>query len=275
MQCDAPPFEVVVVDNDHEQSARPVVEAARGALNVRYLVEPRRGLAKVRNRAVAASSATFLAFIDDDERATSGWLASLVRVAEETTADVVIGPVRTDFEPGTPAHIRHCRLFAESQLPDGAIVPWYATRTSNALVRRQSLPDLAAPFAADYDFSGGEDVDLFRRMIDAGANARAASGALVLEHRPDRRANLRWVLRRSFRNGATIADIDWRHLSKRVKAHKALVSVRRAPIRLLRAAMTWRRDRTAALHYLIDAAEGLGQVAHVLGITIEEYRKPA
>lgn len=274
-QSDAPPFEVVVVDNDDEQSAKPVVDAASGGLNVRYLVEPRRGLAKVRNRAVAASAATFLAFIDDDEWATPEWLASLVRVAEDATADAVIGPVRTVFGPDTPAYIQHCRLFAESTLPDAAIVPWYATRTSNALVRRQSLPDLEAPFAAEYDFSGGEDVDLFRRMIDAGADVRASSGALVFEHRPGRRANLWWVLRRSIRNGATIADIEWRHFSRGVKLNKALASMLRAPIQILRAATVWRRDRIAGLHHLIDAAEGLGQLAHVLGLTIEEYRKPA
>ena len=74
-QVDAPPFEIVVVDNDREESARRVVEAAKGDPAIRYLVEPRRGLAQVRNRSVAESQATFLAFIDDDEWATPRWLA--------------------------------------------------------------------------------------------------------------------------------------------------------------------------------------------------------
>ena len=273
-QVDAPPFEIVVVDNDREESARRVVEAAKGDPAIRYLVEPRRGLAQVRNRSVAESQATFLAFIDDDEWATPRWLASLVSMADEAKADAVIGPVRTAFDADIPAYIRSCRLFEELNLPGGATVPWYATRTGNALIRRDSLPNQNAPFASDFDHTGGEDVDLFRRMIDAGANIRAAPDALVFEYRPGSRANVRWVLRRAIRNGATIADIEWRHVSRRIRLGNGLASVSRVPNLVCRAATAWRRDQVIGLHYLIDAAEGLGKLAHVLGISIEEYRKP-
>ena len=274
-QVDAPDFEIVVVDNDEEQTAKAVVDAFNGGVPIRYFVEPRRGLARVRNRAVAASTATFVAFIDDDEWAISHWLATLFRTAEDSSADAVIGPVQIAFGSDIPVYIQRCRLFEVSRIPDGAVVPWYATRTGNALVRRLSLPDLKSPFGVNYDHTGGEDVDLFRRMIEAGANIRASSSALVYEYRTGRRADFRWVLKRATRNGATIADIEWRHVSGRAKLNNGLAAVLRVPIHICRAAVAWPRDRVLGLHHLIDAAEGLGKFAHVLGISIEEYRTHA
>ena len=55
-QEQAPPFEVIVVDNDAECSAKPAADEFRDRLSLTYLVEPIRGLARVRNRAVAASN---------------------------------------------------------------------------------------------------------------------------------------------------------------------------------------------------------------------------
>src|SRR5665213_2456596 len=101
-QAEAPAFDVIVVDNDRGQTARRVAEDFSELLCLQYLVEPERGLARVRNRAVAASNAKFVAFVDDDEWASPGWLASLHVVAKSTDADAVIGPVRIHFGADVP-----------------------------------------------------------------------------------------------------------------------------------------------------------------------------
>jgi glycosyltransferase involved in cell wall biosynthesis len=62
---------------------------------LRYVVEPRRGLSFVRNRAISearAARADFVAFLDDDEVATAPWLTELLRVQGRYAADVVTGP---------------------------------------------------------------------------------------------------------------------------------------------------------------------------------------
>ena len=271
-QVEAPAFNVIVVDNDSRRTASRVAENFNRVVSLRYLLEPERGLARVRNRAVAASDATYIAFIDDDEWAFPEWLACLFAVATGMGPDVVIGPVRVSFGPEVPDCIRACEYFEESLLPDGAIVPWYLTRTSNALVRRAALPDLERPFSTKFDLTGGEDIDLFQRMIAMGAVVRAARGALVHEHRPVQRANLRWIARRAVRNGANRAENNWRGAS----LARLLWRGTRAGVRSIRSAVAasvlWGIDRNQTVRHVINASESAGHVAHVLGLRVEEYR---
>ena len=73
------PFEIVVVDNDPLESARPLVEekAAAAPVPIRYVAERRPGISRARNTAVANAAGQFVVWLDDDEEATPGWLAAL------------------------------------------------------------------------------------------------------------------------------------------------------------------------------------------------------
>src|SRR5271169_3087612 len=63
-----PQVQIVVVDNDELASAKKVCGSVAVPWPVKYVVEPRRGITHVRNRAIAeAGSVDFIAFIDDDE----------------------------------------------------------------------------------------------------------------------------------------------------------------------------------------------------------------
>ena len=68
---------VVVVDNDEARSAERVVQAEAASLPwpVQYVVEPRRGIAQARNRAVSVAleaGAEAVAFIDHWSRTDAG-----------------------------------------------------------------------------------------------------------------------------------------------------------------------------------------------------------
>ena len=88
------PFEIVVVDNDPQQSGRPLVEeiAASAAVPVRYVPEPRAGISHARNTAVASAAGRYVAWLDDDEEATPGWLAAFWSTMRRSGADIVVGP---------------------------------------------------------------------------------------------------------------------------------------------------------------------------------------
>lgn len=273
-QTGAPAFEVVVVDNDAAASAAAVVRGFAARLRVRYEVEPARGLSRVRNRCVAASRGAFLAFIDDDEVAPPGWLATLHRVRAATRAAAVFGPVVVEVEAGIPAAIRACRLLRPLAAPECTELHWVQSRTSNAYVDRLALPAKEAPFRTDFDRTGGEDIDLFYRMARAGA--RFASGgpdATVVEFRERQRSNLAWVIRRSIRNGGNDALLFWNGKSLGSRIRLAARCLGKAAAELARA---WRRHRgrkPEAIETLIDACENLGRALSVVGYRLAEYAR--
>ena len=272
-QKGAPPFVVVVVDNDRQKSAEAVALQFRDKIQLTYLVEPVRGIARVRNRAVMASRSPFLAFIDDDEWATPHWLASLERQAEQSAADVVIGRVKVEFDPEVAEVVRHCGLFDPVPLSDGAIVPWYCTRTSNAYVRRGALPDRDAPFSTRFDLIGGEDVHLFKSMIDSGARVVASATAVVFEHRHAARANLLWILRRALRNGGTVVELDWKEMPPATRVRHGFKCGYAGGRELIRAGIVWNRDRAKAGRHVVSGGTEIGKLLYTLGMRIEEYRR--
>lgn len=268
----APPFDVVVIDNDAQGSAAPIVARFAAALAITYQVEPTRGLARVRNRAVAAATGTFIAFIDDDEWAAPDWLAALHRRARELAADVVIGPVQVIFDEATPPEIRTCGVFDPAPVGDGERVPWWFTRTGNAYVRRAALARQPGPFSEAFNLTGGEDVDLFRRMIAAGAVIVAVHDAVVHEYRPSARANFRWLMRRAARDGHNKAFFEWADRPLGARLVLGLFAVATAARAAVLAAWNWRWRRGHALAHAMRGAGAVGKLAFLAGIPINEYR---
>ncbi|HKP89266.1 MAG TPA: glycosyltransferase, partial [Thermoleophilaceae bacterium] len=81
------------------------VEGHRGA-GVQVLVEPRAGLSRARNRALAwaADDDAVLAYVDDDAVVADGWFEALRRHWEEAEGDVACigGPIRPRFAVPPP-----------------------------------------------------------------------------------------------------------------------------------------------------------------------------
>ncbi len=101
-----PRLRVLVVDNAPVTDAtRRVVAAAAARGPVEYVVEPRPGLSRARNRAVAASPGEILAWIDDDELADRYWLSEVARgLVDHPDASVVSGVI-VPAELRTPAQV--------------------------------------------------------------------------------------------------------------------------------------------------------------------------
>ena len=270
---DVPAFEVIVVDNDASGSAASICDSFRGRLSLRYLVEPERGIARCRNRAVAASDSRFIAFIDDDDEAAPDWLASLHRVAVVNKADAVFGQVTFRFAEEPPAWIRQSAYRDAPAVSDGEALSWYSSRTNNAYVRRASLPDALAPFDVGLDLVGGEDIDLFARMAARGARLVAAGSARVFEYREPSRMTARWLARRSFRNGGSMAHIEWRNRHGLPLMASAVIAAGRSAGLALAALPRLVTSRAAALDCWLRSLESLGRAAWAVGFVYPEYRQ--
>jgi succinoglycan biosynthesis protein ExoM len=196
---------VIVADNDETPSALPLVEKASADLGLAcaYVHAPSRNISIARNACLDAATAPLLAFIDDDEVATATWLASLIASQRSSGAAVVFGPVQAIYAAG-PAWLQNADLHSIKPVirRDGRIDTGY---TSNVLLNRQTLGQalLGCRFDPGLGRSGGEDSSFFHNLYKSGARLAFCDGALVTEQVTPNRANLTWLVKRSFRSGQT------------------------------------------------------------------------
>jgi glycosyltransferase involved in cell wall biosynthesis len=104
-QDDAPPYEILVVDNNSTDGTAGLIEALAAAdPRIRYIFEPRQGLSHARNAGIAAAEAPILIFTDDDVRADRHWVRSVVRTFERHPAACFAGgQVRPHWPSPPPA----------------------------------------------------------------------------------------------------------------------------------------------------------------------------
>jgi succinoglycan biosynthesis protein ExoM len=269
-----PPYEIIVVDNDANRTAEPVVCQARAeGVDVHYAVEPRRGIPMARNRSVAPARGQYVAFIDDDEEADPQWLVQLWSEVRRYGADGGIGPVLPRFRDGTPRWLIEGRFFERPRFPTGTVLPAKLTRTANALVRRLPLMALAGPFDEQYDFTGGSDTDLFVRLIDGGSRFIAVDSAIVYEHLLPARTTIRWLLQRRFLAGLGGARVDYAGASARMRRWQGVrhfgLACKWAALGLLALPLF----RIYGVDRLLLATRMLGRCAFFNGLSYRPYLK--
>lgn len=273
---------VIVVDNSARRSAQSVVEAAamRSRFRTTFLCEPRKGLSSARNAALAAALASgvdALAFLDDDEVATPGWLAALLAALDRSGAQAAVGPVHPIFEAPPPAWAVRGGFFADVD-PAGAETAREG-RTNNVVLSCAALRDADARFDPAYDEIGGEDTAFFRALARRGWRVAVAPDALVYEWIPVERVRVAWIARRWFRTGGVEARSQARpHRSAAGRAAsvgRGLARIGAGSALVLGAALAagW-RDPSRVLRRVSTLARGGGLVASAFGREHREYAAP-
>jgi succinoglycan biosynthesis protein ExoM len=198
---------VIVVDNDVTTSARATVLEASASLGLtcRYVHAPAHNISIARNAALDASEAHLVAFVDDDEIATPGWVAALIARQRETGAAIMLGPVNAVYGDG-PTWLRLADLHSIRPVirVGGVIATGYS---SNVLLDRAAMTEAMRGLRFDPAFgrSGGEDTVYFNQLHRMGARIAYAEAAVVHEAVTPQRARLRWLLKRAFRAGQSHA----------------------------------------------------------------------
>lgn len=203
--------ELLLVDNDSMASSRPIFDEWTTSFGdrARYVVEPVRGYASARNAVLAnVGDVTAIAMIDDDEVPMAGWLDQLLAVQRRTHADVVFGPVLSEFPADAPARFRQSRVFSLEvpALTEGAEMRWCAS--NNTLLRVEAARRVAGGFDARFNAMGGEDTHFFFRAHLAGSKIVWTNTAAVREMLPASRLDRAWIFRRAVRSGNNHALIE-------------------------------------------------------------------
>jgi glycosyltransferase involved in cell wall biosynthesis len=170
-------YEVIVVDDGHDEATRALVESLRpadGAPALRYLRPAHgRGPAVARNAGWRAARATLIAFTDDDTIPDAAWLAEGERELGSRVAvcgRVVVPPLQ---EPPTD-HELMTRGLASAEFV-----------TANAFVRRDALEQVGG-FDERFRRAWREDSDLQFRLARLGEVARIERATVLHPVRPER-----------------------------------------------------------------------------------------
>ena len=195
-------YSVVVADNDRDQSARAVVEAfgATSPVRVVYCVEPEQNIARARNKTLENASGDYIAFIDDDEFPSAGWLGNLLKTCQRPGVDGVLGPVKPHFENPPPKWATRGRFFERPTHETGYRIDLKEARTGNVLFDRRMIERMNEVFRPQFG-TGGEDVDFFARMMGEGRVFVWCDEAPVFESVPAARSTRGYLLRRALLRG--------------------------------------------------------------------------
>jgi GT2 family glycosyltransferase len=199
-----PPLEIIVVDN--RPTNRSVHEAIAANFSdeprVRLIEEPVKGLSAARNAGLAAARGDFVAFTDDDVQADPAWL-QIARERFEEAADIacvtgLIIPIELENEAqllfdrfagfGKGFVARTYRL--EEPPEDEPLFPYTPGRFgsgANAVFRRSDLEALGGYdnlLGAGTPASGGEDTDMYFRIVASGRALSYEPAAIVWHRHP-------------------------------------------------------------------------------------------
>lgn len=227
---------VFVVDNNEDGSAKKVCEEIRPQLRwpLFYERETVRGCAPARNQAVktAAPQAPWLAFFDDDEVPTAGWLDELLRVQREYAADIIAGPVLPCFHEPPPSWIERGRFFEPRRYPTGHLLT--DAYDGNMLFRSALYTEKGLLFDERFALMGGHDSHFSRGASRAGHKLIWADDAVVHEWVPATRMTVRWLTQRMYRAGCATAMLEtdlspglrtWAWIAAKAAAWKAIGSL--------------------------------------------------
>jgi glycosyltransferase involved in cell wall biosynthesis len=203
-QATAAGAEVIVVSDGHDPATAAVAARAGAKLLV---LERSDGINSGRNAGARAAKGELLIFVDDDVKASPGWLAALLAgAAAHPSHDAFGGPIRPVLEGGGP---RACgRESAPITNLDLGVVDtdvelvWGA----NLGIRRRAFESFG-PF--DETIAGcGDEEDWLRRYAAAGGRIRYLAAAGLDHRRTEADATVRALSRAAYHRGRAARRYD-------------------------------------------------------------------
>ncbi|MEZ5850082.1 MAG: glycosyltransferase family A protein [Hyphomicrobiaceae bacterium] len=212
---------IVVVDNNSTDDTRAVVEAEMPAFGgrLRYLLETKQGRSFALNAGIASSSADLIGMIDDDEEIEPGWIAEIERNFADDTLDFLGGPCLPNWGGlDCPAWVPRSH---------GGLIGWIVQSDhdftygngnfaymvgGNAVIRRAVLERIGLYHTGlgrtKTKVNGGEDLEMFGRLMAANAKGRYSTRLIIYHHIPLDRLSRTFFRRRSFWDGVSIGFLS-------------------------------------------------------------------
>jgi succinoglycan biosynthesis protein ExoM len=267
-------IEIIVVDNDSKKSANPIVGQFSDSKKVRfsYYSQPIKNISLTRNLAIDKACGKYLLFIDDDESPISDWVMHLVKTLEKYNADGVFGYVEPVFNDKTPNWMRRRDLFFYGNVGKTG-TETKATYTNNCIVKASLLKKMEQPFDPSYGTTGGEDIQLFRRLALEGARFINCREAAVTEFLPASRTRVGYFFIRGLSGGNRDTRVCIELSGNRrtfVRAYMLFKSLGYGFISLL-FLMLFSPSKILRTKWLIKLASNIGRFMAVFGWHYHQY----
>jgi glycosyltransferase involved in cell wall biosynthesis len=185
------PWELLVIDNA-SSDATPTLLAQEDwqleGVEVRIVREEKLGLSNARNRAISEALGQYILFMDDDETPDPAWLTNHEAAMSEYSPDALGGRIDVMFEDGDRPDWLQDELLGFLGRLDHGESRWLTdpgtpifggnfafhrnvfSRIGNfdARLGRQGTANI-----------GGEDTEIYRRLLDQGCRVRWVPGAII------------------------------------------------------------------------------------------------
>lgn len=292
-------WDLVIVDNNSDDETRAVIEAfaARSAVPVLYLFEPRQGKSYALNTGLARTRGDIIVFTDDDVRVEQGWLDAACRsLDEDSSIDYTGGPVYPLWEAEPPPWLDRTRgdLWGTLAILDYGREPFVFEERqrvplgANMAVRR-TLIERIGGFHPELgrrgrSLLGQEQAEFFARARAHGARGVYVPAMRLHHHVPAVRLTKQYFRRWWFWKGVSRARVDAMHhcteLGLDLREVPYVIGVPRFVWGLVpRAAARWTgavvtRNAQAAARYEMRVAYAIGYVRGCWGTNPEGGAAP-
>lgn len=275
-------YEIIVVDNASTDKTREVVKEIDSSYpihRIHYIYEPVPGLAVARNTGLAKARGEFVAYLDDDAKASSDWLdraLCLISTLEEVPS-CIGGPILPFYTSPVPDWFcDHYELRSWGQNPRW-LEPNESFSGSNMIWNREALIeaggfDISRGVKAGF-LSLGEESAVFEKIWQRDPSARFYyDPELTVQHWvPAGKMSVEYQLKRAFARGRDFADAK---LDRHKRMNRLLLAVRYTIIFAISAIWAiirvpfYKRWQNWAVEEASQSAFYFGRVAMVYGIRI-------
>jgi GT2 family glycosyltransferase len=192
---DVLPAEIVVVDQSRDDRTKQIVEGCGpGTVSLVYIHHESRGLGAAQNIAISHAQQPIVAVTDDDCEPAPNWIATIEQCfSSQYSIDALTGRVLPADPETDRAYAVSLRTSTERMEFHRKAMPWYVGSGNNFAVKREWLKSIGGNderLGPGSQGQGGVDMDLFYRLLRAGARIRYEPELLVYHARTNKEGRL-------------------------------------------------------------------------------------
>lgn len=209
-------MEVIVVDNNPERDAEPIVKEYKKFQNVVYIHEPISGVSYARNKGAKYACGKYLCFIDDDEEITENFLSELSSLVKRG-GQAYIGKTSLKYEDNVkPSWISSkienylSKIDYGSEYREIQENEWI---TAGNLLVSKELFDSIGGFnykvqRKGFTLTGNEDIILKREIEKRAVPIFYEPKLDILHFVPKERSTIEWLKERAYYQGVSDYEYD-------------------------------------------------------------------